>query len=281
MKYFSSNLTYLREKQEKKQHEMAFSLGLGRTQLANYERGYSKPDLETLIRIAGYFRLKIDDLLNTDLRKSSNLTEGNLKGNLKGNPSLVEEGVAPYNKGGPTKAHPVIVTVDEGGRDNIVMVDTRAAAGYPDRYLEPEFIGELPAFKLPDARFRNGTFRCFEVQGDSMYDTLSPGEWVVCRYLDNGFSDIRDGYVHVVVTRDEVSVKRLLNHIEDSGSIVLISDNEAYPDREIHASEVLELWRCLAHLSFSFINKRDTLARIREDILDIRHELAILKGKRR
>lgn len=29
---------------------------------------------------------------------------------------------------------PIVITVDEQGQENIVMVDTKAAAGYPTRY---------------------------------------------------------------------------------------------------------------------------------------------------
>ena len=59
------------------------------------------------------------------------------------------------------------------------MVDTKAAAGYPTRYLEPEYYKELPAFKLPGSDYRNGTFRCFQIEGDSMQDTIQHGDYVI------------------------------------------------------------------------------------------------------
>ena len=77
---------------------------------------------------------------------------------------------------------PIVVTVDEAGEENIVMVDTKAAAGYPTRFLEPEYYKELPAFKLPGSDYRNGTFRCFQVEGDSMTDSLQNGDFVVADF---------------------------------------------------------------------------------------------------
>ncbi len=137
---------------------------------------------------------------------------------------------------------PVIVTVDEQGRDNIVLVDVKAAAGYVSHRLEPTFIKELPAFKLPGGDYRNASYRGFEIEGDSMYDTLAPGDWVISRLMTGGPGEIRDGYVHVLVTQTDILVKRCVNRTKERGRIVCISDNEAYPAFELSVEDILEVW---------------------------------------
>lgn len=163
----------------------------------------------------------------------------------------------------------VAITLDkETGEENIAMVDTRAAAGYPQYFLEPEYLVDLPKFNLPGPQFRNATFRCFQVVGDSMAETLYPEDWVICSYVDlnqgrKAFNTIKEGYIYVVVTDEAVLVKRLLNRVQERGKIVIMSDNEAYATREIDATDIKELWYVKAKLSFHFPNTRyNTLRKI-------------------
>jgi phage repressor protein C with HTH and peptisase S24 domain len=163
----------------------------------------------------------------------------------------------------------VAITLDrETGEENIAMVDTRAAAGYPQYFLEPEYLVDLPKFNLPGPQFRNSTFRCFQVIGDSMAETLYPEDWVICSYVDlsmgrKSFNSIKEGYIYVVVTEEAVLVKRLLNRVQERGKIVIMSDNEAYATREIDVLDIKELWYVKAKLSFHFPNTRyNTLRKI-------------------
>lgn len=185
-------------------------------------------------------------------------------------------------KARPSGGVPAVVTVDEGGNDNIVLVDVKAAAGYPIRHLEPSFIKPLPAFKLPGAQFRNSQFRAFEVEGDSMSETLEHGSWVIASLLDD-YKSIKDGYIHVVVTESEVSVKRLLNRVDDRGAIVLQSDNHQYPPRQINYEEVKELWLVKANIGFNLRNRsldiKKQLDSLIGDMLDVKDRLNRLERK--
>ncbi len=178
---------------------------------------------------------------------------------------------------------PVVITLDKAGNDNIAFVDTKAAAGYPVKLVEPEFYRELPAFSLPGGEFRNGLFRCFEVSGDSMADTLYHGDWVICRYLDGGISDIREGYIHVVVTTDQVLVKRVLNRTAKSHKLILQSDNQAYGLYSVTDAEVRELWLVKSKLSFNLPNRNKdivkTMHEIQVEMHDLKERIGDLEGK--
>ena len=153
---------------------------------------------------------------------------------------------------------PVVVTLDQSGQDNIAMVDAKAAAGYLAGHTDPEFFHELPVFNLPDARFRNGTFRCFQVEGDSMNDTIYHNDWVIARYADDP-RNTRDGFVHVIVTNDGIVVKRLFNTLTKNRKLTLVSDNDEFPPYEVHGKDVKEIWYVVAKLSYYLPTKPNDL----------------------
>jgi len=174
---------------------------------------------------------------------------------------MVKEDTVKYNSQRP----PIAITVDELGNNNIVLVDVKAAAGYVTNYAQPSYLQNLTAFKLPGAEYRNATFRAFEVSGDSMFDTLYHGDIVICKSVD-GFQDIRDGYIHVLVTYEEVLVKRVLNRTSKRGKLILQSDNENYPPREIDALDVREIWLVKGFLGFNMPNRRLEIKKVISDL---------------
>lgn len=172
----------------------------------------------------------------------------------------------------------IAITLDKDtGEENIAMVDTKAAAGYPQYFLEPEYLVDLPKFNLPGPQFRNATFRCFQVIGDSMAETLYPEDWVICAYVDlsqglRSFNSIKEGYIYVIITEEAVLVKRLLNRVQERGKIVIMSDNEAYATREVDVEDIKELWYVKAKLSFHFPNTRyNTLRKVSNLEADLIH----------
>ncbi|MCB0669429.1 MAG: peptidase S24, partial [Saprospiraceae bacterium] len=107
------------------------------------------------------------------------------------------------------------VVTDHEGKERIVHVPVPAQAGYSQELVDPIYFQELPAYSLPDKKYQNGTFRSFDVAGDSMQPTLYEGDKVICRFLEpsNWLTGIRDHHVYVIVTRTQVLVKRVLNNL--------------------------------------------------------------------
>ena len=63
---FSENLRQLREKQGLKQKELAEELGISLRAYQYYERNEREPQLSTLIRIADYFDVSLDELVGRE-----------------------------------------------------------------------------------------------------------------------------------------------------------------------------------------------------------------------
>lgn len=67
---FAKNLLFLRKARKMNQTELATALDLTRSTLSNYETGFTQPDIETILKIAKYFRIKVDVFLTADLEES-------------------------------------------------------------------------------------------------------------------------------------------------------------------------------------------------------------------
>jgi len=138
---------------------------------------------------------------------------------------------------------PQVVSVDaKTGDENIVFVPMQARAGYLSGYGDASYIEQLPSFSMP--HLNNGTFRCFEVQGNSMVRTFFDGDLVFGKYIEN-LMDIKDGRVYVIITKnDGIVLKRVINRIAERGKLILKSDNKDgnYPMYTINAEEIMEVW---------------------------------------
>lgn len=65
------NLKFLRRKKGLKQNDMQVELGISRSTWSNYENGFTKPDIDTIIRISDYFVIDCDTLLRVNLNAAS------------------------------------------------------------------------------------------------------------------------------------------------------------------------------------------------------------------
>ncbi len=157
---------------------------------------------------------------------------------------------------------PKLVTVDTNENENMVLVDVKASAGYPSNIQEPHWYHELPAFNFPLPEFKNASFRGFQIQGDSMFPTFKPKEWVIGKAVDN-IQNLSNNNIHVIVLKDSVLVKKVEINKQQPTSITLISLNTLYPPIEIDATEIQEIWEVKSKLTFD-INSPEESASIHD-----------------
>lgn len=160
-------------------------------------------------------------------------------------PSYVFKGEGSLLESTNSKTNDVLVVVaDENQQERIIHVPFPAQAGYGGQLHDPQYMKNLPSYTLPDPYFRTGTFRSFDITGDSMEPILFEGDRVVCSYVDRNYwkHDLRDNYVYVIITHSDVVVKRIQNNISLDGTITLISDNDYFQDRIIPIDDVIEMW---------------------------------------
>lgn len=226
---FGTNIKLLRERKRKTQEDAAADLGIKRSKINSYEFAVTlNPPVETLIAFSDYFKMSIDTLLRIDLRE---LTELKLR--------ELEAGNDMYTKG--TKLRVLATTVNADNEENIELVSEKAKAGYPVGYSDPEFIGALPTFFLPDL-VRSRKYRMFQISGDSMLP-IADKSFVLGEFIED-WTEVKDGTDCIVVSKnDGVVFKSVFNQIKKNKTLLLHSSNPVFHDYEVPVSEVLEMWK--------------------------------------
>lgn len=203
------------------QSEFAVTLGIPNT-TADIERGRTKLSGKVVAELLGQFKVNPLWLFGNSSQKH-----------------LEPSGV---------QVMPKVVTVDSAEQDNIVLVNAKAAAGYPQNIQDTSWYRQLPAFDLPIPQFRNATYRGFQVEGDSMLPNLRPGDWVLGRAVED-WKHVSANRIYVVVLQDAVLVKKI-EKLSGSEQLRLISLNESYPPYEVGASQLQELWEVSSKITF-------------------------------
>ncbi|WP_378185598.1 XRE family transcriptional regulator [Aquimarina sp. W85] len=173
---------------------------------------------------------------------------------------------------------PKVVTVDAEDNENMVLVNVKAAAGYPQNVQDIDWYQQLPAFNIPLAEYRNATYRGFQVEGDSMLPVLEPKEWVIGKAISN-LSEVTDANIYVIVLEDSVVVKKIRKN-PDANILTLVSLNAEYLPYQIHAHQVMELWEVNSKLSFNIDSHTDnaSLKQLQEAMKTLTSEVRSLKN---
>ena len=228
MSNISANLKYLRKKKGLTQQQFADAIGIKRSLVGAYEEDRAEPKYELLKKIAEFYEFSMDEFINEEI-------------NDKWKPKLKSQG---------TNLRVLSISVDKDDNENIELVPVKASAGYLNGFSDPEYIRELPKFQLPLPSLKQGTFRAFEITGDSMLP-IQPGSIIIGEYLDN-WNDVKTGETYVIISRNEgVVYKRAGNRFKENKELKLISDNKIYDPYQIAAEDILEIWKAKAYFSSS------------------------------
>ena len=76
--YLAQNLRYLREQRGFNQKELSDMLGMSRAAIGNWEKQHRIPDVETIIKLAQFFDVTLDDFILKELRPPTPLYAKNL-----------------------------------------------------------------------------------------------------------------------------------------------------------------------------------------------------------
>jgi transcriptional regulator with XRE-family HTH domain len=236
MTLISSNIKTLRKYLGLTQEQFSQNIGIKRSLLGAYEEGRADPRLNNLQNMANEFGLPVDILLSKDFAAMS---RADLEKFMKN----------PKAAGGASKLKVLALTVDKNERENIELVPQKAAAGYLNGYADPEYLEDLPRFQLPMLGGA-GTYRAFEISGDSMLP-LPSGTVIIGQYVEQ-LADIRAGQCYILVSEQEGVVYKRVFPNQDSSVLKLVSDNPSYSPYQVDSSQVMEIWEAKAFISQQF-----------------------------
>lgn len=252
----NENIRFLRKQLALTQDQFAQKLDIKRSLVGAYEEGRAEPRLELLQKMAALAGLSVDVLIGRDISQLKD-----------------------YEKKAMGTKEVLVVTVDDQSRDNIELVPQKAAAGYLNGYADPEYIKELPRFKLP--MLSKGTYRAFEITGDSMLPIL-PGTIVIGEWVEH-VRDIKSSKPYVLVThREGIVYKRVFNYLQENGKLFLVSDNRQYAPYQIDATEVIEVWSAKAYISVQFpdVSSKNEISmeQLAGMVMELQQEIHSLRG---
>ncbi|WNJ18875.1 helix-turn-helix domain-containing protein [Pontibacter sp. G13] len=233
------NLKHLRKQRGLTQQVLANSLDIQRSSIGAYEEGRATPKYDTLANISEYFQVSIDLLVKENLTQYS------------------REDIEKLAKKAGKDIHGaelrvLSISTDPEGKEQVELVSQSASAGYLNGYADPEYIEELPKFQLPT--LQDGTYRAFEIKGDSMLPMKS-GTIIIGKYIQDWEHGVRNGKTYIVLSTTEgVVYKRLYKDRNAEGELVFTckSDNTAFQTYQIHAREIQEIWGAHTFLSTDF-----------------------------
>lgn len=138
---------------------------------------------------------------------------------------------------------------------DVELVSKYAYAGYLCGYGDQEYLLALPRIKVPVDHEAKGNYKAFEVKGDSMCDNS------IDSYLDGDIILCREVHRHlwlpklrintddfVIVHRDGILLKRIIEQNNETGSITIHSlnpDKSAYPDEKLLLNDCLQIFNVI------------------------------------
>lgn len=248
MSIAGKNLRYLRKLRGLTQEEFANKLHIKRSLLGAYEEERAEPRIEVLEIVGDMFKLSLDELLLKDLNE------------VKG--SYISKRRA--------------MKLASTSSNEIHFVPVKAAAGYLAGYADPAFVDELNTFTLP--MLAPGSYRAFEIVGDSMLPTVS-GSVIVGERVEN-LDDVRANNTYIVISRKEgIVYKRVMKNTKVKNKLTLISDNPAYQPYNVDAEDVLEMWKAAHIISKANSQQRLDVNQLANLVSDLHEQVNQLKKK--
>lgn len=160
--------------------------------------------------------------------------------------------------------------------EHVVYIPVQARADYWQKHGDIDYIKSLRSFKMPF--LTKETFRCFEVQGNSMAQTFYDGDFVFGTSI-KGVSEIRNNEVYVLVSKTNgVILKRVLKSTKQPHKLVLKSDNKDgnFPDLMLDSEDIMEIWKVIMYVSKQIaqpMNIFETLHELEKKIMNLESKI--------
>ena len=248
MSIAGKNLKYLRKLRGWTQEEFANKLKIKRSLLGAYEEERADPRIEVLEIISNIFKVTLDELLLKDI---ANIKMGTYMDKRRAMKMA-------------------------GNASEIQFVPLKAAAGYLAGYADPEFLDELNTFTLP--MLSGGSYRAFEIVGDSMLPTQS-GSVIVGEKIEN-IEDVKTSNTYIVISRNEgIVYKRVLKNNRSKSKVTLVSDNPQYEPYQVNSEDIMELWQAQLIIAKANVQQRWDVNQLASLVNNLQGQVSSLKKK--
>lgn len=226
------NLLEIRDLAGMSQTDFAKKLGITREVVNKMESGKMKVSKRTSARLQKFLQ---------DHPVGINMGDVNILGKSSQGTERRPKGISFHKQ--------LLLDKNSHGAYMVPLVGIKAQAGYVKGFEQTDFMDTLDQYSLPPGVNPTGAvWRYFELDGDSMEPTLSSGDVVLATMVPHeDWSDIKNFCVYVILTADQLLVKRLYK--KSAAEWVLISDNEEVaPQKLLNIEDVRQLWLMRRHI---------------------------------
>ena len=250
MSFFGKNIKKIRGVKGLSQQAFAELFGLKRATLGAYEEGRSEPKIETIIKVANYFSIQIDDLLTRDLTVNELLK---------------------FKSG-------ITTDINELTQEKFTDIPCITESNMSDYILYSDndtFVNQMPSLKLPvknTVPLRGFTINNLEMTSHDK--GLYPNDVVVGHYypVDN-IKELLNGTLVLVLVASKLVLRRI-HVLKDT--IVLRADHVNIEDKEFEKKDIKEIWK-IKYVFFKRLPEyKDDLE---EQLLMLTNELSKIKRK--
>ena len=227
MQHSAPNLKTIRQLYNLTQEEFAAALGITRELVNKMEKGRTGVSKAT--------RLLVQEFLKS--RKSEEISHsGSGDVEIFGTPRQPYHLERREQKGRPLKAEAPLVGI-------------KAQAGFIRGFEQVDYLDTLEKYSLPPGVNPVGAvWSYFEVDGDSMEPTIYSGDVILASMMQQeDWNDVRNFHVYVILTGDQLLVKRVFRKNEKEW--VLVSDNEeVQPQVLLPVDQIRQVWTFRRHI---------------------------------
>ncbi|MGK7391608.1 MAG: XRE family transcriptional regulator [Candidatus Cyclobacteriaceae bacterium M2_1C_046] len=241
-------ITMLRQLLKLSQTEFSRKIGISQGALSQIESGRSRLSMETLKNLSKAFNVNCNWIVSGkgDIFIKQEKTDGKNSNKRKGIP----------------------------------LVDVNARAGYIKGYKNINYINTLDTYDIPG--FKNGgSYRMFEIEGESMVPTLFPSEIVIAKQKE--IKNLESDKLSVILTKKALIAKRAKRSAESKDKVKVISDNPEFSNFNISLQDIVETWEIQGKISKKLLQNYvfdfHRLTTLEQDIKNLQSKVSILLNK--
>ena len=226
MSHFGKNIKKIRTIKKLSQSAFADLFNLKRASIGAYEEGRAEAKIDTIIEIAKYFSISVDQLLAKELTMNEIIHFDLFKHQVD------------KNAGGITGLSGI----------TIPYIPVILSKEYIVKSKEQDFIKQFPIISLPNLKKTN---RAFEHEGMEMLSQnagLHHGDILICEKQSLKKKNITLNKLYVVVTENSI-IRRRLTSIEDN--LIFSADNPDFEAIHLPFNSIFELWKVKGVYSIS------------------------------
>ncbi len=253
MSLFGKNIRKIRNVKNMSQQAFADLFDLKRGTLGAYEEERSEPKIETLLKIANYFSITVDDLLTKELTVNHLLK---FKGDL------------PLN-------------FEEQMREKLAripLITEQHLKSYITNFENEYFVEDLPCMHLPvntQKKFRGYVVVNLEMTNHDQ--GLYPKDIVVGEFVPKGvYKKLENGNMVLVLVNNQLILRRLYI---TKNKITLRADHKGIDDQIFKLSEVVEMWK-IRYVFYKRVPELNVSHNLKEKLNFLEQEFFKLKERK-